>query len=524
VSNSSPNYLSYEKLLKKSENIILVGDPGSGKTTTLQKITLDLFNESFDNKYNFVPVVLRIRKLVKNYHKNLFQLLIEYFGIDLKFESFYRKSLKKSKKFERVDEEEEYKIEINAGLELIKKLNLVLIIDGFDETSNTTFKDNLFNDLEQISLSFTERKFFISSRPPDFTSAIKNAHELQIVELSKEQIIESIEKRYKSAGDREYLKQRLLTTNYLDTLTRPLNISQIFMLYDQSHRIPPKPISIYKRLIELFLEKWDEERGINRKSKYSNFQPNEKFDFLCRLAYSLTIDFEVKIFTKQHLESCYIKLHEEFQLPKKEMSNVIDEIESHTGIFIQSGIDEFEFSHLTFQEYLTAEVISRSLSALEEQYYVLRNLPNELAIACSLNFRPNQFIYEIIYNIESWDNIIHLNTFFKRLIAEKPNYTRNPLLAYSLIRLYHYWAEDLKSQKADLKYLSHLFNDKTLNPSFKEFNKYYPVEKKEIIRKRKTYHLVKENAIIRKTIEPMPNFVIVNISLLKKIKQKVNAL
>ena len=39
------------------------------------------------------------------------------------------------------------------------------------------------------------------------------------------------------------------------------------------------------------------------------------------------------------------------------IASVIAELESHTGLFIQSGFDQFEFAHKSLQEFLTAEYL-----------------------------------------------------------------------------------------------------------------------------------------------------------------------
>jgi len=49
-----------------------------------------------------------------------------------------------------------------------------------------------------------------------------------------------------------------------------------------------------------------------------------------------------------------------YDLPKNQFSEILGEIETHTGIVVAAGFDRFEFALLSVQEYLCANYISRS--------------------------------------------------------------------------------------------------------------------------------------------------------------------
>ena len=122
----------------------------------------------------------------------------------------------------------------------------------------------------------------------------------------------------------------------------------------------------------------------------SNFEVDRKSEFLANLAYVLTMSVNGSRYTKSDLVSAYGKMHDNFGLPGKEAAKVANELESHTGLFVQSGYDAFEFSHKSLQEYLTAEFIVRLPSIPEPQRTLLR-LPNELAIATAISSQPSLY-------------------------------------------------------------------------------------------------------------------------------------
>ena len=73
----------------------------------------------------------------------------------------------------------------------------------------------------------------------------------------------------------------------------------------------------------------------------------------------LTRRFKTTTFSTDNLRACYQEIHGNFGLPGSHATKVVDEIETHTGLFFQSAQDRFEFSHKSLQEFLAAEFIVR---------------------------------------------------------------------------------------------------------------------------------------------------------------------
>jgi hypothetical protein len=103
---------------------------------------------------------------------------------------------------------------------------------------------------------------------------------------------------------------------------------------------------------------------------------DRKAEFLANLAYNLTISVKRSAFTKDDLVHAYEKMFDNFGLPRGDAAKVANELESHTGLFVQGGYELFEFSHKSLQEYLTAEFIVK-LPAIPSGN-ILTILPNEL--------------------------------------------------------------------------------------------------------------------------------------------------
>ena len=110
---------------------------------------------------------------------------------------------------------------------------------------------------------------------------------------------------------------------------------------------------------------------------------------------------------------------------------MVDEIESHNGLFVQAGYHSFEFAHKSIQEYLTALFISNSYSFFS--YEEIIKIPNELAIAVALSSTPNYFFAGIV--LGGTKNKIQdrfATIFLSRILVEKPDFDDDPILAVAI--------------------------------------------------------------------------------------------
>ena len=118
-----------------------------------------------------------------------------------------------------------------------------------------------------------------------------------------------------------------------------------------------------------------------------------------------------------------MKICPNFNLPASEVKKVILEVESHTGLFLQSGFMKYEFVHKSIQEYLAAEYIVKlpSLEYLKEKIDVMGA---ELAIATSISSNPSLFFSDLVLNRFSRAKLpsSFRDAFVSRLILEKPDF------------------------------------------------------------------------------------------------------
>ena len=232
------------------------------------------------------------------------------------------------------------------------------------------------------------------------------------------------------------LFKKIYESPYADTAMKPLNIAHICAIYERNLTIPKKPKTIYRKLLNLLLEEWDLQRDIKRISQYGSFEADTKLEFLSSLAYNLTIHYQKSVFTENDLKDVYENIYRNFGLPKNEKQKVINEIESHNGIFIQSGYDLYEFAHKSTQEFLAADYLVRLPKIPDSN--ILNRIPNELALAVAISSNPTAYFSRLVFEFFATGEFSHeyLQAFLNRLKIEKPDFYPSIELSVSVLYMY----------------------------------------------------------------------------------------
>ena len=438
VQNIMPKRLSESDIFNKNtRNLVVLGDLGSGKTTLVKKLCQSIFLK--DKKYYIdlkFPILIRLSEL-NNYKSELpnfifFDFLISKLGFDVEKESEKNNDRFKINSIKKI------------VCEFIEDIESLILLDGFDEINNREIQKIVVDDFELICSSVFKSKVILTSRTAEFDYDITNTTTYEIAPLNDVQINQFVKQYINNEKDSVTFKNELFQTPYFDTSRKPLALAHLCAIYERYGSLPPKPKSIYKKIVNLYIEEWDLQRRLNRKkigediSMYNNLPNDRKFEFLTKFAYLLTVNFNnTYIFSENDILKCYNILYEEFDLPANQSKLIVKEIESLNGIIIQSSYETFEFSHKSIQEYLCADYISR-MGSLPRAQGLLTDLPYELAIATSLSSEPNSFLFRLIIKYIK-TNIKHKDftkPFLSRLLVEKPDFKSDPILGLTFSYIY----------------------------------------------------------------------------------------
>lgn len=435
------NILSLKEVLELHHgHTIILGQPGAGKTTSMKRLCQICFYETEISNYSF-PIYFALRDLPED-TDSLLEYILAVFGIVIDGNG------KKNGK----------EIHEKIACTLLDSFNAVIIFDGFDELPSA-LRPKVSGDIKKLILGLNTTRVFLTSRSNEIDFDIENTQIFEIKELSKKQIDLFAYKWIGDVDEADVFLKQLATSPFSDMAIRPLTIAHLCAIFQRVGKIPDKPKTVYRKIVNLLLEEWDEQKKVKRQSKYAYFEIDRKREFLANLAFELTVGLNKVRFNAEEIREIYLKvLFENFDLPKNDVRFVIKELENHTGLIFQSSYTEFEFAHKSLQEYLCAEHIV-GLPVIGFDFEKLLIIPNELAIVVSISSNPTQYLASLVLNnlfenrwfdtkyIDkalgniSLEDKVHvgkafgsfLSPFLNRILAEKIDFNSSPLLGITFI-------------------------------------------------------------------------------------------
>ncbi|MEZ5044141.1 MAG: NACHT domain-containing protein [Saprospiraceae bacterium] len=477
--NSPQKVHSIKKIFSVTDkHIVLLGQPGAGKTTSMKYLANLIFHdEGFLSETIKYPFLIRLREYRTESKISIISILYDIVGISLIAEK------KVKKKGEKEYEVRKYQIPTDSNQSnkelvtfflssILDELGILIIIDGLDEIP-VGLRDNVIQDISSLSLSLKKSRIILTSRVGDYNYQINNTKEFEICPLGDNQI-ESFTKKWLQDKPNKELLGQLKGSPFYDATIRPLTLSHLCAIYDREGTIPRKPKTVYRKIVNLLLEEWDLQKSIIRTSNYSNFETDRKFEFLTNLAYFLSINKNKSIFTTEDFKEVYLNICENYGLPKFESKKVAEELETHNGLFIQSGYEMYEFAHLSMQEYLTAEYIVRLPSIPFNR--LLLSHPNEIAISTAISSNSTFYFSSLCLNFFNSFQIPEdfSGALINRLILEKVDFNYHPILGVAFLFFLTKSVKDTKSVK-ELRFFDNLYNLDSIKISIHKLNNYYEV-------------------------------------------------
>ncbi len=421
--DKTPKGRLLDKIYESNQHIVVLGQPGAGKTTSMKKI----FKSLVEGKDKFVnqsklPILIRLRDFDSK-HENI------EFPIREKILSFFNFQLY-VKDFDGALVELVLKDNFSLFLE---EINALIILDGFDEIPNQYLKNAVLREFRDLCTSLHKSKLVLTSRSADFQFDITNCSKNEIAALDDNQISNFAEKWLGTRKESQVFLDKIKASPFRDSTIKPINLAHLCVIYQRTKTIPKKSEEIYNLILDLMIKNWDFQRSISRESVFNLNDFEQKKKFLANLAYVLTTKFNSTRFSEVNLQDAFDEFKKKFRLESNDCLSVINELEGHTGIFIKCGIGKYEFCHKSIQEFLTAIHISRK-SKFSSDPKVISCIPDELAITISISSDSSEAFCDFILN--KFPNEKLPNTFYKkfinRLIIENPDFCLSAELIVSI--------------------------------------------------------------------------------------------
>ncbi|QLE55633.1 NACHT domain-containing NTPase [Nostoc sp. TCL26-01] len=334
----------------KYEKMILLGKPGSGKTTFLQSVALSCNQGIFLG--NYLPIFINLKSFAddaRDYHQlSLCKYIHEYL-------------------MDSSISELELMMILHQGRALI-------LLDGLDKIIGSN-QEKILNKIRSFIDKFYKNRLVITCRTGANHSKFYGFTELEIADFNKLQIAEFTHKWFSLVAKNSPDEAQIIVYQFMQKLeiaenseilqlaTTPLLLNLICLFWQSVRDFPPNHWEIYKQSLDLLLVRWDEVRGM----KFSQVTPDlsllHKIKLLSHIAiisfyqqhYWFT-ETQIKQIIADYLCSLP-NANTDLDALELESGAVLQMMEMQHGLLVEKAKGIYAFSHLIFQEYFTAREI-----------------------------------------------------------------------------------------------------------------------------------------------------------------------
>ncbi len=378
---NSENYVgkafTAKDLLTKnqSKKVILLGSPGSGKTTLMSYFSVIIAQDKAESlglnpEIDWLPILIRMRDYVRQDNLSI----LEY------YRQFCQNSLSITSLPEGFFEH------------WLQDGRALILLDGLDEVVEEGKRYEIVQKIENFLGSYDQNRAIITSRPAGYRRDFFRAEEFPhyvLQPFDEPKINQFIENWYDSrTQDQEEAKRRkedikkafAKNPRIYHLAQNPLLLTIITLIHRYQAQLPRERYKLYQSAVETLLTTWDttnKQLEDHHKLEYLNNDDWE--DLIQNVAFWIHShqdgiegnESEGTLIDKDELIkflATYIKETKGIDLSKakKEAQRFIDFVRDRSGLLNEQGTDCYAFVHKTFQEYLCAQKIQRDM---EEDSY-----------------------------------------------------------------------------------------------------------------------------------------------------------
>ncbi|MBD2389908.1 NACHT domain-containing protein [Aphanizomenon flos-aquae NRERC-008] len=339
-SQDSQKQLGIE-VANKKQYLMVLGGPGAGKSTFLRKMGLEALKVKKGGfKHSCIPVFIELKGFTSS-GINIEKFIIEEFRI-CNFpdpEKFTAKALEKGK--------------------------LLILLDGLDEVPSQNLNETI-NQIQNFVDKYDQNRFIASCRTAAYRGNFRRFSDVAMADFDDEQIQQFINNWFQKEEDKQAktgdkcweLLQKPENQAAKELAHTPLLLTFLCLVYDRSQNFPNNRSVLYKNALRILLEEWAAEKRILRDEIYQGLHTELEEVLLSKIAYTGFASNRLFFSQSEIVDQIKTFLAGNLNAPQHLNGEaVLNAIAIQQGILVERARDVFSFSHLTLQEYLTAQHI-----------------------------------------------------------------------------------------------------------------------------------------------------------------------
>ncbi|MGB7312712.1 MAG: NACHT domain-containing protein [Nodosilinea sp.] len=383
-----------------SPRAVILGDPGSGKSSLLQYLALEWVEGNTDT----LPLLIELREFALAESANFLDFLHRGRGVDWQF-----------------DQQQLHQ-------HLLDSPTLVMF-DGLDEIFNCAIQSTVIDDIIRFAQQYPQARLLVTTRIIGYNHERLQHSGFQhftMQSLDTDEIYEFVDRWYDlSMGgdpDRERLKQRLkdaiANSKAIQNLAdNPLLLTMMAIL-NRRQELPRDRADLYDQASRVLLYHWDVDHK-RLQLPMDAIGRREKQEMLRVIAYEMQAGedgLKGNLISADRLTQILMNYLRDqgFSEPREKANRLIQQLRERNFILCYRGADTYGFMHRTFLEYFCAlEIVHRfekqrtlTFEQLRDkvfgEYYWDQNSHEVLKLVCGLI--PDNYSLNLIRFLSNLDS------------------------------------------------------------------------------------------------------------------------
>ncbi|CBN57631.1 MULTISPECIES: NACHT domain-containing protein [Kamptonema] len=346
--------------LERFSWLVVLGKPGSGKTTFLCRVA------------------------ILNLHR---QFLPDYVSVFVRLSDFAAAPNQPSLEDYIIQHWQSQDIPPETAQQLLKKGRVLVLLDGLDEVKEVD-SQRVVRCVQQFTEKFIDNYFVLTCRIAAREYSFPSFTEVEVADFKLPQIQDFASKWFNSHETRksatDFITHLQANPRMQQLATSPLLLTLLCLVFEDSGQFMESRADLYKQGIELLLFKWNsKQHNLQRERVYSGLNYRRIQELLAEIAKE-TFEKDERFFRERNLESWISDFIRNLPEAKSDLealrveSNKVLKSIAEYGLLVERAQSFWSFSHLTFHEYLTAQAIVTNCNYKSIDDPVLNELANHL--------------------------------------------------------------------------------------------------------------------------------------------------
>lgn len=340
--------MSPQRALARFHHLVLLGEPGVGKTTLLRRLALQAARGELEDLPDF-PIFISLSHFAAD-------------ASDFSLLDFVIKEI------DALSGSSTMRPESADGLrfyleERLEEGSVLLLLDGLDEIGVGNSREamatyrHMVGQINVLTARYPKVPVVATSRRASWKGLLSTSfHALEVLRLEQDDIRLFIEGWLDRGSNRTQELQRTISQNpqVRAMAANPLLLSLMALVFEHDEELPEGRAGLYGRGMELLFEKWENSRGHRQLSR---FTAEHQRDLLKEVALHFHLRRNL-CFPKYDLSGVTASYLSAVGLPAEWFPSVLERLSAQYGLLKEQTPEWYSFPHLAWQEYFVAMAIS----------------------------------------------------------------------------------------------------------------------------------------------------------------------